>query len=218
MGFAPMAGIEPATSANVAALSRLKYPWPAPPAIWYCFVLVFVLVDVRTDEGCLSEAGTGLETDRLHRGCDDIDGQLLHLLPVRPVLVVVAGALVDDEGDNDVGMNFVCRSSRTRTPVTRHDVGVTAGLAQRGCADRGSALYVCFAHDASSFYPAQGWRVMAGGTGDSRTFRCSATELRKLMPAAGFEPATYAFQRSICYLRHRPNCCKSNARELPGNK
>ena len=48
------------------------------------------------------EADAGLEAHGLERGRGaDVDGQIFHLLPVRAILAVVAGALVDDKRKHD---------------------------------------------------------------------------------------------------------------------
>src|ERR1035441_5061463 len=89
----------------------------------------------------------------LFRSGSDVDGKLLHLLPARTVLVVVAGALVDDERNDDVGVDFVAHRDRLRLAVASHDVRVAAGLAERLRSNGSSALDVWLAH--GSFFSNQ---------------------------------------------------------------
>ena len=97
------------------------------------------------------EADAYLEAYRLQWTRSYGDGKFLHLFPVWTVLVVVARALVDEERDDDVGVDFVAHRDHFGFTVSGHDVRVGTGFAERCRTDRSSALDVWLGHDRSSF-------------------------------------------------------------------
>lgn len=96
-------------------------------------LVVFVLVVRGTNanwNGWFGEAGPGFEAgDGLRWAGRDGDREIFHLLPARAVLVVVVRALVDEERDDDVRVNFIAHRDLLGLAVTGHDVSAGAGAA-----------------------------------------------------------------------------------------
>jgi hypothetical protein len=97
------------------------------------------------------ESDAYLETYRFEWSGGYVDGEFFHLLPVRTVLIVVAGALVDEERDDDVGVDFVAHRDHFGFAVSGHDVRVGTGFAERCRTDRSSALDVWLGHGRPFF-------------------------------------------------------------------
>ena len=115
-------------------------------------VIVFFIVTVIYACDCgFVEAIADFETYGLQWIGRYVDGELLHLVPVWPVFVVVAGALVDEEGDDDVGVDFIAHRDHLRFAVAGHDVRVGTGFAERCRTNRSSALDVWLAHGRPFF-------------------------------------------------------------------
>lgn len=112
-------------------------------------VIVFVVGDMC--DGSFVESDADFEAYRLQRTGSDIDGELLHLVVVRPVLIVVARALVDEERDDDVGIDFAAYRDHLRLSVAGHDVRVRACSAERVRAYRSSSLDIWLAHGGPFF-------------------------------------------------------------------
>jgi hypothetical protein len=129
------------------------HEWQAGVEVIRHFVIVVIVIVaiIYACDGGFAEANADLETYGLQRIRHNVDGELLHLVPVRPVFVVVAGALVDEEGHDDVGVDFVAHRDHFRLSVAGHDVRVGAGFAERCRTYRRSAFDVCLAHGRSSF-------------------------------------------------------------------
>lgn len=106
------------------------------------------------------EADAYLEPDRLERAGSHGDGEVFHLLPAGSVLVVVTGALIDEERDDDIGVNCTAHRHHLRLAVADHDVHVGAGSAERLRTYRSSALDVCLAHGGPFFLTSDGWMVL----------------------------------------------------------
>ena len=113
-------------------------------------VIVFVIITDACDCS-LVEAYADLETYRLQRTGSYGDGEVLHLLPVRTVLVVVAAALVDEERDDDVGVDLIAHRDHLGFAVSGHDVRVRTCFTERCRTNRSSALDVWLAHGGPFF-------------------------------------------------------------------
>ncbi len=134
----------------------------------------------------------------------EINGQLFHLLIVRPVFVLKTAALMHREGQHDVRIRRGADRQHVRFPVAGDELSPAAVLAQGHVAHRGAVFYMQFAHD-SSFLSGPAGGSMAGEQAATVFYGALTTELSGLASRRGNRTRVPRLsRRSIRCLHHRP--------------